>query len=126
MVNSTAVNNGSSTASSLELVPDTIIIAAFNILILIIGVVGNSMTLLSFIVQKKLRTIPNVYVANLAVMDILICITMCSVGIYPIIKGSRDKVFPYCRLFGFLGVYAIAVSRMLLCCISINRYVNRS
>lgn len=84
----------------------------------VVGCVGNLLTLLSIFMVKQLKTTPNMYVANLAAMDLLICTSMAVSPAYFVVTGYR---FAYCRVFGFIAVYCIASSRLHLCCIAINR-----
>lgn len=82
------------------------------------GITGNSLTLLCVLINKQLHTIPNFYIGNLAVLDISICICMSLAPVYWLVYG---ELFPHCRVFGFITIYNIACSRLLLGCIAINR-----
>ncbi|XP_071497058.1 alpha-1A adrenergic receptor-like [Diadema antillarum] len=52
------------------------ILAVIFIIVFLIGFVGNGLTMLAVLFSRKLRTITNVFVVNLAVADLLTCCTL--------------------------------------------------
>ncbi|XP_069696520.1 uncharacterized protein [Periplaneta americana] len=93
-----------------------------HIILFIFGVIGNVGVLVVIICNSEMRTVPNVYIMNLAVSDLLLL--------------TINTVFPYsnnvsdswkfrdvlCQMFGFLRQSSIAVSPYLISVMSIQRY----
>lgn len=63
--------------------------AIFLCVALVIGVLGNVMTIYIIISRKKLRTSYNAYVANLAIADILLLAVNLPTTIMEFIQGRK-------------------------------------
>lgn len=62
-------------------------------LMLVIGVIGNLMTMYIIISRRKLRTNYNAYVANLAVADILLLAVNLPTTIMEFFKGKQSNMY---------------------------------
>lgn len=61
------------------LIPCGIIIA----LIIVVAIVGNIFTIVAFVKDKKLHTVYNMYIVNLAITDLLVgCVSMPFYAVY--------------------------------------------
>lgn len=62
-------------------------------LMLVVGVIGNLMTMYIIISRRKLRTNYNAYVANLAVADILLLAVNLPTTIMEFFKGKQSNMY---------------------------------
>ena len=100
-----------------------IVKSIFFIVFIIAAVVGNSSVLHVVRTQKKLNTIPNYFVFNLAVADLAFALTgIPMLLITAIAKGWILGEF-LCNLSGFLNTFFCSASIWTLVMISINRYL---
>ncbi|XP_069696522.1 uncharacterized protein [Periplaneta americana] len=93
-----------------------------HILLFIFGVIGNVAVLVAIICNSGMRTVPNVYILNLAVSDLLL-LTINTIFPY-INKVSDSWKFRdvLCQMFGFFRQSSIGVSPYLISVLSILRY----
>ncbi|XP_038045061.1 dopamine D2-like receptor [Patiria miniata] len=101
------------------------ILAAIFITIAILGTVGNSFVILAVAWTKKLRTITNVFVVNLAVADVLTCVFM-PWQVVAILGGNAWPIpgAPWvCAMAGFVVVVTFGCSINSLALIAVNRWV---
>ncbi|GAB0099441.1 uncharacterized protein DMENIID0001_152990 [Sergentomyia squamirostris] len=91
-------------------------------LIFLLAVIGNSLVILTLVQNKRMRTITNVFLLNLAVSDLLLgvlCMPFTLVGTL-----LRNFVFGelMCKFLPFLQAATVAVSAWTLVVISVERY----
>jgi len=55
--------------------PETYIVPALFALIFVIGTIGNGTLVLIFVRHKQMRNVPNIYILNLALGDLLVIIS---------------------------------------------------
>jgi len=55
--------------------PETYIVPALFAIIFVIGMIGNVTLVLIFVRNKQMRNVPNIYIINLALGDLLVIIT---------------------------------------------------
>jgi len=90
-------------------------------LIAIIGVGGNSLTIASILLNKKLRSIPNVYIASLAFADLVVTGAVAPFTAWQISQRSVSVVA--CRFIGALNTAMLGNTIFNLTAIGVNRYV---
>ncbi|XP_066564720.1 G-protein coupled receptor 84 [Amia ocellicauda] len=88
-----------------------------------VGTVGNMMTLLAFLRDRRLRTPFNALIFNLAVADLLYCAALqpTSVDTYLHLRWRGGEI--WCRAFGLLLFLSNSVSILTLCLIAAGRYL---
>ncbi|XP_069694842.1 uncharacterized protein [Periplaneta americana] len=92
------------------------------IFLLIFGTVGNVGVLVVIICNSEMHTVPNVYIMNLAVSD-LILLTMNTILSYINAESESWQLGEVCcKIFGFFRHSSIGVSAYLICVMSIQRY----
>ena len=73
-------------------------IAVIHVTIALFGIFGNILSLTVLVIEKQLQTIPNIYVGNLAVADLLICLLI------PVSTAQLVSDFqiphPVCKIIG--------------------------
>ncbi|XP_021484272.1 C-C chemokine receptor type 7 [Meriones unguiculatus] len=86
-----------------------------------VGLLGNGLVVLTYIYFKRLKTMTDTYLLNLAMADILFLLTL------PFWAYSEAKswIFGVFMCKGIFGIYKISFfsGMLLLLCISIDRYV---
>ncbi|KAJ8401581.1 hypothetical protein AAFF_G00378980 [Aldrovandia affinis] len=106
-------------------VPDHVhyIVAFFVLVIGTLGVAGNALVIFAFYSNKKLRTVPNYFIVNLAASDFLMAITQSP--IFFINCLYKEWVFGElgCKMYAFCGALFGITSMITLLAISIDRYL---
>ena len=100
----------------------------FNIAYLVLGVGGNSLVIAVMSSNKHKRSIPRLFVLNLAVSDIGFIAATLPINIYSRFKAIRQDLY-YCRLliplstgFYFLSIFTIASMAIYRCRLITNPY----
>uniref|UniRef100_A0A671KFI1 Melanopsin-A-like n=1 Tax=Sinocyclocheilus anshuiensis TaxID=1608454 RepID=A0A671KFI1_9TELE len=106
-------------------IPDHVhYITAFLILIIgTLGVTGNALVMFAFYSNKKLRSLPNYFIVNLAVSDFLMAITQSPMFFINCL--FKEWMFGElgCKIYAFCGALFGITSMINLLAISIDRYV---
>ncbi|XP_071951398.1 G-protein coupled receptor 161-like [Antedon mediterranea] len=97
--------------------------AGIMLLIIIAGLVGNAVTLCALMINTTLQTKSYVFVANLAVADILNCLLGMPVIFVSSILNKWVFGDALCVVMGATTVLFCLASLLTLCAISIERYV---
>ncbi|KAJ8034747.1 G-protein coupled receptor moody [Holothuria leucospilota] len=107
-----------------ESYPQRVIIAVLFIVVFVLGTTGNSLTIFAVILSRKLQSVTNVFVINLAVADLLTCITI-SFNIVAMLRTSDWPAASHwtCSMAGGLLLMCIGVSVYTLATIALNRYI---
>ncbi|XP_076348075.1 cholecystokinin receptor-like [Tachypleus tridentatus] len=90
--------------------------------ILLLAVVGNVLVIVTLAVNKRMRTVTNVFLLNLSVSDLLLgvfCMPFTLVGVL-----MREFIFGdvMCRLIPYLQAVSVSVSAWTLVSMSVERY----
>ncbi|XP_044729371.1 cholecystokinin receptor-like [Chrysoperla carnea] len=91
-------------------------------IIFLLAVIGNSLVILTLVQNKRMRTITNVFLLNLAISDLLLgvlCMPFTLVGTL-----LRNFIFGevMCKLLPYLQASSVSVSSWTLVAISVERY----
>ena len=93
------------------------------VLILLLLFVGNSLTLLVMLLNQRMRTIPNMFVASLAVSDVLL--GLCSsvpFGIPALVTSHWLFNDTACQFQGYVSIMLVVASIQTLVLMAVNRY----
>jgi hypothetical protein len=91
-------------------------------LIILIGIVGNILTI-AFFSRKSARTVPVVLIKYLAVSDLVACIVSISVISEMVLNIRYDpNASAICKISHFMGNWTVGVSLAFLTVINIDRY----
>lgn len=97
MANNISINNTLSINDYYDYAdrPETYIVPALFTIIFVIGMIGNVTLVLIFVRNKQMRNVPNIYIINLALGDLLVIIscvpftsTVYTVRIIPSLTGK--------------------------------------
>ena len=95
---------------------------SFGFLSLLI-LVGNFATLLVMLLNRRLRTIPNMFVASLAVSDFSIgALTSVPLGIPTLVTSHWPFSDTTCQFQGYIAMTLVAASIHTLALMAVNRY----
>ena len=101
-----------------------LILGILSLIVSVIGTFGNSITILAVVLSRKLRTITNVFVVNLAVADLLTCLIL-PWNVIPLFYPPSDE-YPLpdtiCKAAAAILYTCAGCSLYTLAVISINRY----
>ena len=101
----------------------TIMLLRGYVLILLFLFVGNCLTLLVMLLNRRMRTIPNMFVASLAVSDLLL--GLCSLvpfGIPVLVTSYWLFNDTACQFQGYITIALVAASIHTLVLMAVNRY----
>nr|XP_045598889.1 neuropeptide F receptor-like [Procambarus clarkii] len=99
------------------------LMAAYVILI-ILGATGNSLVVMAVIRKPAMRTARNVFIINLAISDLLLCLITMPLTLMELLSQYwplGDSPFA-CRLVGTLQATSIFVSTISITAIALDRY----
>lgn len=99
------------------------LIAMYSVLI-VLGSTGNSMVVAAVIRQPAMRTARNVFIINLAISDLLLCLVTMPLTLVELLSQYwplGDQPF-LCKLVGTLQATSIFVSTISITAIALDRY----
>ncbi|MBN3308034.1 ACKR4 protein, partial [Amia calva] len=89
-------------------------------LALVVGLAGNSLVVAIYIYYKKLKTMTDVYILNLAIADLLLLFTLPFWAADAV--GGWELGVALCKLTSSLYVMNFSCGMLFLACISVDRY----
>ena len=97
--------------------------SGFLWLILLFLLVGNFITLLVMLLNRRMRTIPNMFVASLALSDLLIGVLGAGPSVLPVLVTSSDPFNDtFCQFQGYIAITLAVASIHTLVLMAVNRY----
>ena len=122
------MNIMANTTDSIDSIPTFILLpsVAFKILAMIIGVLGNTTVIIYTIFLSKEKTITCYLIGNLALADLLVCLTFYPIWMIEFIQtvlniDSDQNLFCKLSRSSLLGLLFVSVSTLLL--ITFDRYI---
>uniref|UniRef100_A0A4W5LVJ1 Alpha-1A adrenergic receptor n=1 Tax=Hucho hucho TaxID=62062 RepID=A0A4W5LVJ1_9TELE len=94
--------------------------------IIICGVFGNILVILSVVCHRHLRTVTHYFIVNLAVADLLLSSIVLPFSATFEILGYWVFGRPFCNVWAAVDVLCCTASIMSLCVISVDRYIGVS
>ncbi|XP_052098877.1 neuropeptide Y receptor type 2-like [Mytilus californianus] len=112
-------------SSSEQVMENTVLMATYIVLycvIFILGVSGNCLVVFVVVRKKEMRTVINIFITNLAVSDILLC--LLAVPFTPISYYLQSWVFGefFCHLVSMTLAICVYVSTLTSTTIAVIRY----
>ena len=100
-----------------------LIFAGFVIIFMILlAIVGNTLTIFSFIRDQHLRNTYNIYLVNLAVADLVIAVISMTIYLtYTLRKNTWVYGYDFCKVYSVLDYTACCVTVVLMNVISYDR-----
>ena len=96
--------------------------AAILVCLILLAFVGNVLVCIAVFKRACLRTIPNMFITNLAVSDILMAIVCMPISLHVLISGKWPFSSSVCDMHGFFIFTFGIVSQVNMSVIAINRY----
>ncbi|XP_038063249.1 alpha-1A adrenergic receptor-like [Patiria miniata] len=100
-----------------------VIIATVTSLVTVCGIFGNCLTILAVVLSRKLQTKTNVFVTNLAVADLVTCLSAPFTVVALLSKDGWPLPELVCSLAAAIGYTCLSCSTITLAAIAINRYI---
>ena len=126
-----ATTNNVSISNTTEELPDDItqevwlrgILITFYIVIFIVGISGNLLVVFVVVRNKSMQTITNIFITNLAVSDIMMC--LLAVPFTPLSAFLKSWVFgdALCHIVPMTLGVSVYVSTLTSTAIAIDRYL---
>ena len=119
------MRNGSSYPIREVYVSDTIKTISMSIfcVVAVIGIVGNLLTIISIILNKRLKSIPNVYICNLAIADLIVCAVIAPFSAYMFTVDPSSVSPQICTFIGALTAGLLGKTMFGLTAIAVNRFI---
>ena len=91
--------------------------------ITLLSLVGNSLVIVTFIFDKNMRSVTNVFILSLAVSDLMVTLTLVPFNVGLVF--SKYWIFgrAACKIAPFFMTFSISSSSLTLCSISLDRYI---
>jgi len=83
---------------------------------------GNVMVCMAVLKSARLRSVPNMFVTNLAVSDILMAVVCMPISLHVLISGEWPFSSAVCDIHGFFMFSFGIVSQVNMSVIAVNRY----
>ena len=96
--------------------------AAILVCLIILAFVGNVLVCIAVFKTAHLRTIPNMFITNLAVSDILMAIVCMPISLHVLTSGKWPFSSSVCDMHGFFMFTFGIVSQVNVSVIAVNRY----
>ncbi|XP_044728397.1 G-protein coupled receptor moody isoform X2 [Chrysoperla carnea] len=94
-----------------------------TIALMVVGVFGNSLTIIALAKRSKIRTMAAAFIVSLCIADLLFCFTVLPFSASHFLHGTWVHGDLLCSLIPFLRYGNVGVSLLSVAMISINRYV---
>ncbi|KAJ8984429.1 hypothetical protein NQ317_012492, partial [Molorchus minor] len=96
---------------------------AFTIIIMVVGVLGNSLTIMALLRYSKLRTVAAAFIASLCISDLLFCFLVLPFASSQFFHGTWIHGHVLCIMIPTLRYGSVGVSLLSIASISINRLI---
>lgn len=99
------------------------VVILLYLVVILLGVVGNTLVVVTVAKTRKMWTATNVFIANLALADISVCVVDLPLSAY--YQLTDDWIFGQflCRVFPLLFAVVVYTSSLSLTMIAIDRYI---
>jgi len=102
--------------------PVRIIESVFLTCLIFLAFAGNVVVCITVLKSTRLRTVPNLFITNLAVSDILMAVVCMPISLHVLISGEWPFSSVVCDLQGFFVFSFGIVSQVNMSVIAVNRY----
>ncbi|KAH1021121.1 hypothetical protein HUJ04_010679 [Dendroctonus ponderosae] len=103
--------------------PMMTVAGTFTVIIMIVGVLGNLLTLVALLRHSKIRTVAAAFIASLCLSDLLFCFLVLPFSASQFFHGTWIHGDVLCKMIPTLRYGTIGVSLLSIASISINRYI---
>jgi hypothetical protein len=112
--------DSSSIDSKMNSFEEKVIISVF-VTVIILGFFGNILVIWTVIFNKHMRTSNNLFILNLAVSDITLCVFSIPFNVYKVLRHSWVFGEFLCKLAPFFQATNVFVSTMSITAIALDR-----
>jgi hypothetical protein len=114
--------NAQSSYKTIDLWPDKFLICIY-IIIFVVGLIGNFLVIYFVLFYKRMQSMTNKFITNLAVADLAVILVCVPVTVSRLIYKQWVLGEFLCRFSSFVQGVSLSVSVMTLTAISIDRFV---
>ncbi|WAQ96576.1 QRFPR-like protein [Mya arenaria] len=90
--------------------------------VMILSVSGNSLVVLTFIYNKHMRSVTNVFILSLAISDLMVTFTCIPVNMGTVLRVVWVFGDFGCKMMPCVTQFSVTCSSLTLCCIAFDRY----
>lgn len=113
--------DSSSVDSKLNSFEEKVIISVF-LIVIILGFFGNILVICTVIINKHMRTSNNLFILNLAISDLTLCIFSIPFNVYKVLRHTWIFGEFLCKFAPFFQATNVFVSTMSITAIALDRY----
>ncbi|RZC43156.1 G-protein coupled receptor moody [Asbolus verrucosus] len=95
----------------------------FTLIIMVVGVIGNLLTVSALLRNSKIRTVAAAFIASLCVSDLMFCFVVLPFAASQFFHGTWIHGDVLCTIIPVLRYGCVGVSLLSIAMISINRYI---
>lgn len=110
------------TSNSLHTLGTHIVICVFFVLLVGCGVFGNMLVCMVVVRRPKMRTVINLFICNLAMSDLLLCIIGVPLTLFGFLKENWVLGLGMCRISTMTTACMVFVSSLTLTTIAVDRF----
>lgn len=114
--------DSSSVDSKLNSFEEKVIISVF-LIVIILGFFGNILVICTVIINKHMRTSNNLFILNLAISDLTLCIFSIPFNVYKVLRHTWIFGEFLCKFAPFFQATNVFVSTMSITAIALDRYI---
>ncbi|XP_050548174.1 G-protein coupled receptor moody-like [Daktulosphaira vitifoliae] len=98
-----------------------LIAALLTVLIMCVGIIGNSLTILALIRSPRIRNVASTFIICLGAADLLFCIAVLPFSASRFLNFNWTQYAPLCSMVPFFQYGNVGVSLLFISMITINR-----
>ncbi|KAH3872895.1 QRFP-like peptide receptor [Dreissena polymorpha] len=99
-----------------------VILSVLQVAIFIMSLCGNSLVVLTFIFNKHMRSVTNVFILSLAASDLTVTCTCIPLNICGLLRNVWSFGQFGCKMMPCITQFCVTCSTLTLCCIAFDRY----
>ncbi|ESO95851.1 hypothetical protein LOTGIDRAFT_144444, partial [Lottia gigantea] len=98
------------------------VLLVLYVIVISLSVFGNSLVFLTFLFNRHMRSVVNIFIVSLAFSDFFVTVTCMPVNLGGILTKYWIFGAISCKIVPFIDNLTVASSSLTLCCIAFDRY----
>jgi G protein-coupled receptor 103 len=100
-----------------------VILSIMTSVVICLSLCGNILVVMTFVLNKNMRSVTNVFILSLAISDLMVTLTCNPMNLGLILKPTHWIFGRFgCKLMPCITQMSVACSSLTLCCIAFDRY----
>ena len=100
-----------------------VVLSIMTAVMICLSLCGNTLVIMTFVFNKNMRSVTNVFILSLAISDLVVTLTCNPMNLGLILKPTYWMFGRFgCKLMPCITQLSVACSSLTLCCIAFDRY----